>query len=143
MDRIKFCPECDEVLAWDAKKCRECGAPVPEDPKAFEKARARKEAELEKIRRTARPKPKPRPTRSGPPPVGTEGRRTPTANAITLAVVCFACGVLALFLGLFSDPPRPVFALVGYVLLGVCNLAVFWVIIHSAVVSAIRVTRDE
>lgn len=147
MDRVKFCPECDEVLPWDTTNCKACGAPVPEDPKAFEKARARKERELERLRReaAARPAIAERPPRQ---PVlrTTTGYVSPTGKAVRIAFWSFFGGLFALLFAFVGEPStrlRSLAYLAGWVLLAVCNLAVLWVIIHSAVVSAIRVTREE
>jgi hypothetical protein len=147
MDRVKFCPDCDEVLPWDATTCKECGAPVPEDPQAFEKARAAKEKELEKLRAAAARAPS-RPERPPSAPIlrTSAGYVSPTGKAIRVAVWGFVLGVIALMVSTVVKLPLPLgplLHLAGLLLLAIANLAVFWVIIHSAVVSAIRVTRQE
>lgn len=59
------------------------------------------------------------------------------------AIALFALAVGGIAIGTYGEPPRPILILIGYVAAAACNVAVFWFIIHSAVVSAIRATRDS
>lgn len=134
MMRAKTCVGCDTVLLFTAKTCTSCGATQP-DPEELRRLREAKERAFEKARRDGGG---PGGADAGPPkPL------TPTLRAIWIAAACFLGALLLQALALWVLPGNIYLLVAAWVLHTSAVIAALWAIIHSAVVCAIRRTRED
>lgn len=134
MLRAKSCVVCDAVLLYTAKTCTSCGATQP-DPEELRRLRGAKEHAFEKARR------------GGGDPVGEDGSErpplSPTRRAILIAVPCFLGALLLQYLVTQVSEGHIYLVLAAWLLYLAALIATLWAIIHSAVVCAIRWTRED
>lgn len=135
MPRAKSCVICDATLPFTAKTCASCGATQPPDPEELRRLREAKERAFEKARREG-----------APPGAGGGGAgepMSPTLRAIWIAGPCFLLGLLLQYIAVRIDRGHTYLLIGAWVLHTAALVAALWAIIHSAVVCAIRRTREE